>query len=1603
MVKIMNKNTLSAGIKFVSLTLSAVLVFQSSAPVYAQSKNLKYSISDSEKKLDQRLNAVAPADNTRVAQRPYIMPKQYKDKAWIEADKIKFELLYGSQMPSSQPQNDQGSLGPVSYKKFYSDFSKELDKQVAEYKKENEKQKKDRLLEIDVKAGEYLLSGEYNEEEVEAWKEEETKRLDQWLVSAQKDLDEVKSAELNKARARYDEYKAELKADTNVYEKEVFYEVQKKIRKLFSLYNKNPNSGIGPILLETVPFFIPMRYNGNKMLNAEQEKIIYDLALAQLEKPITAKTGNINPYISAITVFANLGKRGDGGSYIVRDMLYSSVNAPQLHPQLLFTSVSALLAMKDYAAIKDILRYFNQRESVFETVDVLSIANWVDYIQTMNGKYLGKMSSLAQYQLENGSMANAYTDIALMLAEEGSAEALQILKTFGVDQCAMTIKPGIKTKFSPTCAGIKPFVVGALISGKAGAENYSGPFVSKRVGEQEFNSSGRIKVYTAQDVSRIQNTISNNLQRFKTTVKASGMSPNAYMAFNLINEPMGDINGGQEYAMDSAMLERYKKEISRSNLGSGAIIDKARMSRKANKQNIYRYARITGSLLDIAILAWCAVDLVRLAGGLYSLGRGSYSAFRLARAGSQSQRISYITKHLPHLRKYSSAAKTMGRLSAKVKSSMEPIVLSAHRRLYSSVELPRIMNTSNAGTAVAEALASASFDSAKGGYVINAAEAYKASANKPGRVLDIANTKKILDEAALSAQTKFSNRGFFQKYKGYRGYLSNETKEGFLLSPLDRTSRDIGIDFAQNIRSSRDLTLGASSGSRDIEYFARPLGKPVENGVLELYHRDFNALYAEPLPVNISIEKKIPGIKSQNVERVLLTSNYQSKLNSKKNIDVMLSISLRGKKQNAALVDPAFFKIGIENDSFADIARISLTDSSPLKIKFIGEPQGFAAKLNNGIKNFIGGKQSLFSGTGKVFVREGSALRESSISLSTQRPFDGIQLIVNEDNTLSLLGRTKSGFMKELDANFSLALPKEELKNFTKYAAKGNFNTPFKLSLTGARNKINTLYLVQFLSLSAASTSLVGPLRDSYPDISNTAVALVSVVLPYASSILSPFWAPFVKRYGSANMLKASLGLAAVSLTAPIFSGFHGFGDVNKYNPNNPSILPLLISGTLIGLSSSITRASFDTLMDQMGGGGALLKSMTFKNLSSFAMLAPSLLATGVASLAQPRYYTDSAGNYILDESGNKISHPYVDPFFYNPFLLGTTALVFARFQSARIPTHIGKTDEVYRMSQFAKGLPGKSIFVKGFNKIYQPVAGILIETWNATKVLGNKAVLPVVLSSTAALGVESSLLYNYSQTEANRYMADYIPNNAVKATVATLLLAAAPALVRGFSPSITKFFGGENNPLTYNRILGASMLSAGAGAALLATEDNMPMFLTGMALAGIGFANTTKSFFKLGKYNLIKNKIPKSVVRGFEVAYPGVHIGMAVFPWLYSEAADMQVETQGSVDKQEALQDQIWIPAATLGAGSLFFLKGAGLLNFKLKAPAAGILGVSRFAIGSPSLMLRNWRSSPYYPDNKVGQMNIQTPSMELPEPNTPAEDTLEDDTSSAAAEIKK
>lgn len=1533
---IMKKTTYSLGLKSISLILSGLLVIQSTAPAFAEVpvNNFEGSISvdmgsyennDLDAKLGDVYSREANSENEfekafkREIQRQIsaITPLAKEMSAYRETGKSRYKNNYIAyaglagantiKQLTYQLKEFMGSMFIEPQVLPFEDFEKEYNEYI---KKEAEEYVKANKSSLSFQTKDAL--GNYMMKQI---------NVDMMISALKKELP---------AKTLYKDYVANANKEIKWFKEnkktinEGYYKVLREYVKAFGPEN---------ISFEAAKLLGNLKLNGNPVILPSEKTSVYNYVVSRLNNEDLKSVFDISLFSSSSTKDAKIKVAGQKLQDLADLMIIGAYMAPSdnsdyadavvnlinksfdtiAFPHILNAGFGSLLALKRYDKLDEILDKYTgienreDKTSFGRILEDISFESLADSLSMTNKFLRGKASQAAQYQ-NKYAFRNAFEDIARTLAADNSADSLNLLKKYGVDKGN---------------SAIPPFLVGALETKKSGAD------------------ASHVKYF-----------------------KDNSLSPAAILAFRIANSTMDDLTSTQEFDLDVSLINAYPEIASKAEESKGVINNEDKKAfKEKNYKGTQRWHR-AGVASDIGFMVWATFDIANLAMKAASFSKAMYISIKVLNIANPAARSAAIMKNLPSVNKYIKARNSLRAFSGKIKGSMAGVVLS-QRSLYTAEALPKIAGAGAENTATAKALGAVTLNAAGDGLKLDKAAAYVATAGETGRVTEITKLEKTLDIANNTAKEKYLNRSFFNKYKNYSSYLSEATQDAFRSQGYTGYSLEAGLDFGYSLKGSTALkapTLNVAKGTEGgINWVARPLSAAAPKvGAVELSYRASAGSEVIPLPVNVSFVDKIPGIKVNKVSRVLLTGNDDNKM--------ILSV-LHGEK----IMDPAFFKIGINNDTFANLAKMSLISSKPLNVKFMARGPKWSDKVVQFGREIFAKKEDLFSGTGSVFVRDAAGnLKSSSIKLLTPKEYDGVKVVVENANRISVVGRNSLGEFTHFKTTtpYMFALPKGELPKFIEYTKGASFQNPLEISLAGGRNKIKSLFFIQFLSLSAASTGLVGPLRDSYgDDMSEFTASLIAVGLPYASSFLSPVWAPFVKRIGSANMMKVSLGLAAGSLLVPTITGFNGKNDISKYNDHKPSYTPLIASATLIGLSSSITRASFNPLMDAIGGGGGQFKSFMFKNLSGYAMLVPPL-AFSIKDLRSPEYRTNNDGSLMLDEKGERILKPHKDAFTYNPVLLGVTGYVFLKFQTARIPTSIG--------------------LVKDY-KISSPKF-LLQETGKAYKTVVRREVLPYTLAATGALGVEASMFNKYGNAESKEYAdqgLNYLNEHyslfksleplkpSFKPLIAMAFISLPQMGVRAGSKKILKAFGGDN-PLGYKRLTTASLLTAGAGVGLLSFEDpsnNPGLFYLGAGLVGVGFANTTTGFKMLGQTRLKELGLGKDVWTEWNVGYPAVHLGMALVPMLHNKVADMDREKDPSISKNESLQQNIWIPALALGASGYFYSKGIGALKTgqlsKFMAPLGHSAAVA-FPIGRGL----------HYMDNNTFKYEpvLETPTLQAP-----------------------
>ncbi len=516
---------------------------------------------------------------------------------------------------------------------------------------------------------------------------------------------------------------------------------------------------------------------------------------------------------------------------------------------------------------------------------------------------------------------------------------------------------------------------------------------------------------------------------------------------------------------------------------------------------------------------------------------------------------------------------------------------------------------------------------------------------------------------------------------------------------------------------------------------------------------------------------------------------------------------------------------------------------------------------------------------------------------------------------LELLGgRVGTGFQNLFHKSNNLSWNglKDGLKNW-KPRLTTWINTP--------KQSITPLMLATGLSLSSASSGLIVPLENTYGNqITETDKVLITLALPYIPSAFSAFIAPFVKKWGALNVLKTALWVSTAGLATAALSGFHG----NVDEENLPSLTPLFISGTAIGVSAALSRASLNMLIKELGGGGNLLKSMMWKNAGSLFLLLP------------PFIY-----NFANPEIDFSAAFPTLG-------VLSLAAIGMIRVMNydkvmiAKFGKEIGLEEGFMQFKPFVKAQPltwGKTalqntgIFFSEIGK----------DGFASFKLLGAKEVLPLVLATTAFTGFESATLNKAGNQLAKHTTQEWgivkmMPeSNRKNATslVTTGLIVSVPFLMRwGVKPMLKALNNPFDEMTQYRRMLiGSYALNATGGALLYANGlqgENSGWGWLGLGLVGMGTANITQSFQNLAQSRVLATAAFAKKARGIEnpkmltdlqkgfktkmmAGFSTSQLGLALVPRMVSNYSDKKIE-EGVISKDKSPLVSMWIPLTSLG-----------------------------------------------------------------------------------------
>ncbi len=1490
--------------KIICLGLSAALTLNTAVPASAQEFFYNNQI------VDRDILKKSVANISEDIKEDLYMPsnmredkKAKEDEVYARALQIKRSILGDPNKDAQQAfreiAKENGRVYPeLERSGFQKQLVKELEAEAQKIKNEIISDAKKAITGITPNEGGWINYLK-NTEDIQNSYEEAIARLDEYL---KQEIEKI------------DSYHQELLDEVYASDKDpdaFFNFVKPLFAELISLYKNSPDL-VKEHILELTPLTVSLtNQNGERVYEKAHQKVLLKLyrevideennklSTDKKKKGLINNTCEITGYCPALTsailglsVLSPEAENNSDGELILNAV--NNYHDTAANVAIVSSGISALTVMKQYDLVDQFLDFRTKKEGKIDFWDYLNFASIPQHIANVNGKYLGTSSSKGQYYDEEGNAQNVYFEIAQILAEDNSKESLNILRKYGAEKCLVKTTSGVEkgtlAKYSVSCSGIMPFLVGALVSGKSGAGEYNLPII-------RINDSSEVKAVNA------ANSAYKNLVKDVFNGDAEAM-----LALHVMTEGMGDLDTDGEYTLDTMLNDIFGKRIPKNMMSSKRIIiDEERSNKKQTRQYIKAGAITLGFTGDIILTISCVLSLPKLGAnlvniarkvgsagkGVLSFGKGLYLAFREAKLGFKIKNVPEMWKitrvELIKKRIISEKLVKMRNFFRNYKAAVSENVLYNAAKYTSEADKNAeiVLGLAKQGTKITPKLADVArniiFDEKLGTFV------FTNGMEKLGYSKQVMNAvKEIVDSAAIEAKSKLRVAKLFKKNADYGTIFLEEVQKGIANSRFGVQDKQVLESFFKSSSFQNTLKTASSKitlSKKAVRDFTKdPLTLDVFEG---------KGKRESPLAAKFVIADKMPAFSEKVPD---FTSIVKDK-------DNFLLKFFRGEGE---VIDFSAFKLAFgDTESVANLARISSKlgkTAGKIEIKFI--PKEAKTFWFRNVKSvFVSSKDKLFGGKGKVFLVKDGKTIETGISIRTYKKYNGLNVFVQED-----LGGVVSVFkgaeQLPVTVKGSFYLPKYQIRNFMRFAKADGLSQPFNITLLGGKNKINALYFQSVVSLSAASTGLVGPLRKNYPELRTEQLALIALVFPYLLSALTPFVSPLVKRYGAINILKVSMGLSLLSLALPIGAGFTGFNGIQSDSPfEKPSPLFLYPSALLIGLATTLTRGSYSSLIQAIGGGSGTLKAVAFKSISGFILILPPVLGEVIDNW-KPRYFLDAEGNQYLNKKNEPIKKKWFDFSFSYPviFLVAGSSLFW--LQKSHFNPSIGRELDYT---------------IGGFN-------GFLKEARSSYGILFSKHTWPLTVSSALLAGAESSLLYSYATSKSNEYVRNRIKMESLVPVIAMLGIGVPAFFTRIKSKPYLRLLGGDT-PFGYRNMTTLSLAFAGSGTYLMKKQDNPAAFTIGMALTAIGFSQITSSILRYGHVRLEKElKMPTRIVTSWDVSYPTVFFGMSFVPWIYGEASDFHIKglTPANDDdmislKNTSAKDMMGIPAAALVLGGGF------------------------------------------------------------------------------------
>lgn len=1557
----------------------------------------------------------------------------------------------------------------------------------------------------------YLL----REQAVLQWAQQADKQLQDWYKQNFALLTKWKKQANAKAQQVFDkEYEPQLlKAREE--------EVHKAVRDLWAYKGLAPKSK--QQLLDLAPVILQLRtMDGKPFFTQEQKEWLYNEYMQLLAK--NRNCGDKNPQENschlAFLAIGGLSMLTDKvqAAHAIEDFMSAKQKTPFAVPAML-TGAAALLSMKQYDVLGGFLYTATRDEYNIDNLDILSFENLVNLFATMNGQYLGEVSKYAQYPLQDNPtdqtpMANAWEDLAHLLAQDGSPQALALLRKYGVEKCYVVTETTITLKDEQkiVCTGIMPFLAGALASGKSGADQYNPKGFNTTPGYY-LNANGQSGYISPEKAQQNAHQQARNNQAFFQYAKSMGLSTAAMLARHLFVQSMGDLNAESELRLDTNLYKAYKATNPHPKQGfaiTAYVRNSGPYNAKRVRQDRTQFWRKAARIGDVAILVWCLYDIGKWLRNGIKIARAITKASSMARNGATVAERAVMLRRLniaPKLRSFTN-------IGTKIRNGMAPSVLAEMPHFTSSsVQLPKFegfvesagklvaqnmrfsaetgvlaadmpaltdaakgaysadqlnafngllntaaqqtnvqfanrsglrrfftfdqnasyrsylmrnlrnleptsgmttadlhtlaMQTPHLGISVPQNIASfkapSFLETAKGARQLNmdaVTQALTLSMGTPASAEEIAHTESLLNTALLNANAQFLNRSWLSRQWNFLWKNSNKKYKSILLdnvaAEFDKDGKIFSdpnyFKFYQYATHwiTNDATLSAPAWATQFRHFGSSLsnGGKFQSMGTTLFTQGNDTPLKLPLAVQMQVKRPfrggIKGVDANAYQRVLI---------SEKNGNLLFGFGNDLKNP----VKPNQFKLTLESDDMPALLRAAQGyTGAPLEVKLTAPSGNFFGKRYNAwqqarLDGHWNPLPALFRGKNNIYVYEVPAFIRKTDGTLAQLP-----VTFKADSFLNLRGATavlenggklawyRDGNLLGGVPALTYHLPKNQIRPFLGILETAQLENPLRVTAVSGKNKILPLMWATGLSLSSASSGLIVPLEGIYGDrITEMDKTWISLAFPYLPSLAAPLFSPLMMKIGALRTLQLALGVSTAGLTFAALNGFNG--KVNKDNP--PPIWPLFVSGIAIGISSALSRSGLNLLIDTMGGGASLLKSMAFKNLGSFALLLPPF-----------------AFNFL---------DPQIDFSLAFPTLSLISAAALTWVSSSRLSTEIGKTYEVIKKDGTTeKFMPLLKLDWSNPlslpKTIFQNTRSIGTSTWQQTwstmRLLGTKEVFPLVLAATAFTGFEAGAFSKagnqlVGQNLKGVALPEFVPETNRKnyTSMATnLSVIAFPLAMRFASKPLLRMMETKIPGDEYRRMLQTSFTLNAAGAGLLYAngfDGYLSPGMLGIALMGLGTANMTQSFQKLSNISVKSSRYAQTLMKGLSgsartamerdlttktmTGFPMQQLGIAIVPTLVSTYTDHQID-EGIIQKKEAPLSSMWIPIASL---ALCFGLSMPHINLAPARLPTGLFGLTKGVVGSyPGAVQQLMQPQFYLKEPTYGMPNGFVPMLNNP-----------------------